>query len=111
MRNPSAISYYFGSKAELIDELIREVNVQQSRIIQRQVALVEGGAVPSPTEWAGVAIDAANGMLATERGCLLVRVWAERDDANPDSVERFLAGDHPVAIAWREAVARTFPDL
>jgi AcrR family transcriptional regulator len=111
LRNPSAISYYFGSKANLIDELVREVNHDRSRIIQRQVAVASASPGPAPEQWVEVAIDAAIGMLESERSCLLVRVWADRDAEDPDAVDAFLAGDHPLAVAWREAVARTFPDL
>jgi AcrR family transcriptional regulator len=111
LRNPSAITYYFGSKAELVDELIREVNLGQSAIIKKQAALARDGRVPTALDWAAVAVDSANGMLATERGCLLARVWAERDEMAPDSVEEFVASDHDLARAWRRAVTITFPDL
>jgi AcrR family transcriptional regulator len=111
LRNPSAISYYFGSKVELIDELVREVNRDRSRIIQQQVALAEASEVPAPEQWVDIAIEAALGMLTSERDCLFVRVWSDRDAESPDAVEVFLAGDHPLAVAWRAAVARTFPDL
>lgn len=111
LRNPSAITYYFGSKAGLVEDLVREVNLERSAILQHQVALAEAMATPSPEAWAATAVDAANGMLATERGCLLVRVWAERDESDPDAVETFLAGDHPLATQWRRCVAATFPAL
>jgi AcrR family transcriptional regulator len=110
-RNPSAITYYFGSKAELVADLLREVNREQSAIVQRQVALAAQLSPPTPAQWVAAAVDAANGMLDTERGCLLVRVWAESDAADPDSVERFLASDHPLAVAWRRAATATFPEL
>jgi AcrR family transcriptional regulator len=111
LRNPSAINYYFGSKANLVADIVAEVNRDESRIIQRQVALASGPEPPTPEEWAGVAIDAAIHLLSSERGCLLVRVWAAQDALQPDSVEQFLEGDHPLAVAWRAAVERTFPDL
>jgi AcrR family transcriptional regulator len=111
LRNPSAISYYFGSKAELVADLVSEVNRDESRIIQRQVALAEGVGSPSPEAWAGVAIDAAINLLTSVRGCQLIRVWAELDELRPDAVEQFIAGDHPLARAWRAAVVKTFPDL
>jgi AcrR family transcriptional regulator len=111
LRNPSAISYYFGSKARLVDDLIREVNRDQSAIIQQQVALVRDTAAPAPERWCEIAVDAACRLLATERGCLLIRLWADRDDEQPEAVEEFLAGGHPLAGAWRDAVAATFPDL
>jgi AcrR family transcriptional regulator len=111
LRNPSAINYYYGSKAQLVDDLVAEVHGDESQIIQRQVALAAGDEPPTPEEWAGVAIDAAIHLLSSRRGCLLIRVWAERDDQQPDAVEQFLEGDHPLAVAWRAAVARTLPDL
>ena len=111
LRNPSAISYYFGSKAALVDDLVSEVNRDESRIIQRQVALVAEVGTPTPEAWAAVAVDAAIHLLSSERGCRLIRVWAELDDLKPDAVEQFLAGDHPIARAWRSAVIATFPDL
>ena len=111
LRNPSAISYYFGSKARLVEELVGEVNHDQSAIIQQQVALARQSPDPAPDQWAEIAVDAAIGLLETERGCLLVRVWAELDAEHPDAVEEFLGGDHPLAQAWREAVASTFPAI
>jgi AcrR family transcriptional regulator len=111
LRNPSAITYYFGSKANLVDDLIREVNLDRSAIIQRQVALAQQPGGATPREWAATAIDAAQTLLESERGRLLIRVWAEHDDANPDAVEEFLAGDHGLARSWRAAVASTFPNL
>jgi hypothetical protein len=94
-----------------VADLLREVNREQSAIIQRQVALAERIPRPTPTEWVAAAVDAANGMLATERGCLLVRVWAEIDADDPESVERFIASDHPLAMTWRRSATATFPDL
>jgi AcrR family transcriptional regulator len=111
LRNPSAINYYFGSKARLVDDLIREVNRDQSAIIQQQVALVRDAVAPAPEPWPEIAVDAACGLLATERGCLLIRLWADRDDEQPEAVEEFLGGHHPLAVAWRDAVATTFPEL
>ncbi|HEY3722800.1 MAG TPA: TetR family transcriptional regulator [Acidimicrobiia bacterium] len=111
LRNPSAITYYFGSKAQLVEHLVREVNLEQSAIIQQQVALAASVGTPTPEAWAATAVDAANGMLATERSCLLVRVWAERDESNPDAVETFLVSDHPLASRWRSCVATTFSTL
>ncbi|MGZ6975479.1 MAG: TetR/AcrR family transcriptional regulator [Acidimicrobiia bacterium] len=101
MRNPSAINYHFGTKDELVEDLMREVNVERSAIIRRQVALARQASPPTIEEWAGAAVDAATGLLATERGCLLISVWADQDEANPDAVEQFLRGHHPLARAWR----------
>ena len=111
LRNPSAITYYFGSKSALVDVLVREVNVEQSAIIQRQVALQAREPSPAVADWVGVAVDAANGLLETERGCLLARVWADHDEAHPDAVEEFLRSDHELARAWRAAVVATLPHL
>jgi AcrR family transcriptional regulator len=111
LRNPSAITYYFGSKAELVEDLIREINVDRSAIIQRQVELAQRPGRTAPHDWAATAIDAAQSLLESPRGRLLIRVWAEHDDLNPDAVEEFLAGDHGLARSWRAAVATTFPDL
>jgi AcrR family transcriptional regulator len=111
LRNPSAINYYFGSKAALLDDLVAEVHRDESRIIQRQVALARGPEPPTAEAWAGVAVDAAIHLLSSLRGCLLIRVWAAQDAERPDAVEEFLSGDHPLAVAWRDAVVRTFPDL
>lgn len=111
LRNPSAITYYFGSKAKLVEDLLREVNLEQSAIIQQQVALADQTPPPTPEQWASLAVDAASGLLSSERGCLLIRVWADHDDDDPDAVERFLGSAHPLARQWRHAVATVFPDL
>jgi AcrR family transcriptional regulator len=111
LKNPSAISYYFGSKANLVEDLTREVNGTQSALLQRQVALAGSPEPPDPETWAAVGVDFVIDLMSTERGCRLIRVWSEYDDLDPDRVERFLAGTHPLAEQWREAVAATFPDL
>jgi len=111
LRNPSAITYYFGSKASLVEDLLREVNLDQSAIIQQQVALADQSPPPTPAQWAALAVDAANGLLTSERGCLLIRLWADHDEENPDAVEQFLASAHPLARQWRRAVAHVFPEL
>jgi AcrR family transcriptional regulator len=110
LRNPSAISYHYGSKARLVADLLREVNRDQSAIVQQQVAVARDSPDPAPGRWVEVAVDAAVGLLGTERGCLLVRVWADVDEEQPDAVEQFLTGDHGLARAWRDAAAATFPD-
>jgi AcrR family transcriptional regulator len=111
LRNPSAINYYFGSKSDLIEDIGREVLREESAIVRQHIALVVDGKAPSPVEWAAAAVDAANTLLATERGCLLVRVWSERDDMTPDAVEEFLGSAHPLAREWRAAVRATFPGV
>lgn len=111
MRNPSAITYYFGSKAKLVEDLTLEVNGNQSALLQQHVALATQPEPLTPAEWAAIGVDFVIGLMSTERGCHLIRVWGEHDDLDPDRVERFLAGTHPLAQAWRDAVGRTFPDL
>lgn len=111
LRNPSAITYYFGSKAELIQDLTLEVNGNQSALPQRHVAMASQGKPLTPCEWAAIGVDFVINLMSTPRGCNLIRVWDEYDDIDPDRVERFLAGTHPLAQAWRNAAARTFPDL
>jgi AcrR family transcriptional regulator len=111
MRNPSAITYYFGSKANLVDVLTQEVNGNNSALLQQHVALANQAQPLAPEAWAAIGVDFVINLMSSERGCYLIRVWGEHDDLDPDRVERFLAGDHPLAAAWRDAVMRTFPDL
>ncbi|HEY3722921.1 MAG TPA: TetR/AcrR family transcriptional regulator [Acidimicrobiia bacterium] len=111
LRNPSAITYYFGSKSDLVDDLVREVNSTQSALLQRHVALASQPEPLTPEAWATIGVDFVLDLMSTERGCHLVRVWADWDDMDPDRVERFLAGRHPLAEAWRTSVFRTFPEL
>lgn len=112
LKNPSAITYYFGSKNKLIEELTREINGSQSALLQQQIAFANRSAEPrDPAAWAVFAVDFAVDLLSTERGCRQIRVWSEYDDIDPDRIERFLAGTHPLAAAWRDAVTSTFPDL
>lgn len=111
MKNPSAITYYFGSKTNLIEDLTREVNGSQSALLQRQVALANRPEPADAETWAATGVDFVIDLMRTERGCRLIRVWSEYDDIDPDRVERFLAGTHALAAAWRDAVTTTFPDL
>ena len=39
LRNPSAISYHFGSKAELVDDLVNELIGGTAPVLQRQIEL------------------------------------------------------------------------
>ena len=39
LKNPSAITYYFGSKANLVEDLTREVNGSRYALLQQHVAL------------------------------------------------------------------------
>jgi AcrR family transcriptional regulator len=111
LRNPSAITYHFGSKAALFDDLAREVYEERAAIILKQVALADGPEPPSPLQWVETAVDAASGMVNSVRGCMLSRLIDERHDVDPDFVENFLSGPHDVARSWRAAVASTFPEI
>lgn len=111
MRNPSAISYHFGSKADLVDDLVTEVLTDGWPLVQMQIDLAKDGA-PSVADWAGVAADSAARLVSTERGCLFARLLWEWDCVlQPDAFEEFLASGHPVAIDWQKAIEVTFPDL
>lgn len=111
MRNPSAISYHFGSKAGLVDDLATELIEVAWPVIQLQVDLFQRGQ-PTVLEWARVAADSAAQLIATERGCLLARIWWEYDCfLYPEAFEQFLASGVPLALEWQEAIAQTFPDL
>ncbi len=111
LKNPSAITYYFGSKANLVEDLTREVNGSRYALLQQHVALASQAEPLAPEVWAAIGVDFVLDLMSTERGCHLVRVWNESDELEPDRVERFLAGTHPLARSWRDAVARTFPDI
>ncbi len=111
LRNPSAIHYYFGSKEGLVEDLTDEFRGSQAAVLRSQVELGTRGQPPTPTAWAAVVVEYSAQLLASERGCLLTRIWAEFDDANPEATDGFLAGPHPLATAWRDAIAVAFPDL
>jgi AcrR family transcriptional regulator len=111
MRNPSAVSYHFGSKAGLVDDLVTEVLADGWPLLELQIDLAKSGA-PSVEDWAAVAADSAAQLVATERGCLLARLLWEWDCVlHPDAFEEFLASGHPVAIDWQKAIEVTFPNL
>lgn len=112
IRNPSAISYHFGSKAELVDELAAEIAGGQYPILGKQIALVADGGRPSADEWVAPVIDTAIALVSTERGCLLARIWWEYDGyLSPTSLEHFLTGADDLVVEWRRALERAFPDL
>ncbi len=112
IKNPSAISYHFGSKAGLVDALAAEVAGGQYPILGRQTALAADGSVPTATEWVQPVVDTAIELVSSERGCLLARIWWEFDGyLRPQSLERFAGGDDEIAAAWREAIGRVFPQL
>ncbi|HEY3724657.1 MAG TPA: helix-turn-helix domain-containing protein [Acidimicrobiia bacterium] len=109
MRNPSAISYYFGSKAELVEDLAAELLVV-SPVLVRQIELAAGPSPPPADAWTAIAVDLAVNLVSTERGCLLARLWWEYDGyLRPAVVEEFIGSDRPLARDWMDAVERTFP--
>jgi AcrR family transcriptional regulator len=110
MKNPSAITYHFGSKAGLFDDLASEVITGAWPLIQLQVDLARGR-TPTVEQWVALAADSASALVKTERGCLLARVWWDWEwVVNPDALEDFLASGLPLSIAWQDAIARVFPD-
>jgi AcrR family transcriptional regulator len=111
LRNPSAISYHFGSKAELVKDLVAEVRDEAWPIVRLQVELTASGA-PSVRQWAEVASKSAAALVATPRGCLLARVLWEYDCViAPNAFEEFLGSGDPLAGAWQDAIGQTFSDL
>jgi AcrR family transcriptional regulator len=112
IKNPSAISYHFGSKADLVGELAAELAGDQRPILRHQTALAAGATMPTAKEWLAPVIDASIERLSTERGCLLARIWWEFDGyLQPQSLEAFLSGDSAIATEWRTAVANVFPQF
>jgi AcrR family transcriptional regulator len=111
LRNPSAISYYFGSKAGLVDDLVTELITEQWPVVVLQADLA-ADTQPTVEEWATVAAESAARLISTERGCLLARLWWEYDCLlHPDAFEEFLSSGVPLAVAWQDGIHRTFPDL
>ena len=112
IKNPSAISYHFGSKAELVGELAQELAGGQYPILAAQTELATRDPLPTPTEWVAPVIDTSIELLRSERGCLLARLWWEFDGyLQPWSLERFVGGESDVATKWRAAMQRVFPQL
>lgn len=110
LRNPSAISYHFGSKAGLVEELAAEIKSVILELLRRQTELTADGAVPTITEWLAPVVNGAIEQLATERGCLLARLWWEYDGyLDPVSLEALLSGPSEVAVAWRAAIVIAQP--
>ena len=75
IKNPSAISYHFGSKAGLVDAMAAELASGQYPILGQQTALADGPELPTATEWVAPVVDTAIELVSSERGCLLARVW------------------------------------
>jgi AcrR family transcriptional regulator len=112
IKNPSAISYHFGSKAELVEALAAEMTSGQYPILRKQIDMVAAGKRPTAAEWAEPLIDTAIELVTSERGCLLARIWWEYDGyISPQSLERFMTGDSDLVIEWRSALVTAFPDL
>ena len=112
MKNPSAISYHFGSKGELVEDLVGELIRGTAPVLQLQIELAKGSSPPTVEEWTAIAVDSAVNLIASERGCLLACLWAEYDGSmQPRALETFLVSGNPVASAWQTAVASTFPLL
>lgn len=112
VKNPSAISYHFGSKAGLVEELAAEVAGGQYPVLGKQTELAAGARMPTPAEWVAPVIDTSVELVSSERGCLLARLWWEFDGyIQPESLERFVTGDTEVATAWRAALVQVFPYL
>ena len=111
MKNPSAITYHFGSKAELVEDLVADLVRSEAPVLRRQIELVERSNPPTVEQWVAVAVDSASSLISTERGCLLARLWWEYDGyLRPEVLEEFLASDTPFANRWLEAVEITFAE-
>src|ERR1700712_3070038 len=101
LRNPSAISYHFGSKAELVDDLVKELIAGTAPVLQRQVELARDQGPPRLEAGAGGGGDSALELVSTERGCLPARLWLEDDGyLRPEALEQFLASDNHIATEW-----------
>lgn len=105
MKNPSAINYHFGSKAELVDDLVREILNRRDSVLQPQIDLAAREPHPAAEDWAALAVDWSLDVVSTERGCLLAHLYWEYDGhLKPAALEEFLASDRPLARAWKDAV-------
>jgi AcrR family transcriptional regulator len=113
MRNPSAISYHFGSKAGLVEDLMAELyRVQGPPMLQRQVDLAEAPEPPTVEAWAAIPVSTSAALISTERGCHLARLLWEYDGyLHPHVFEEYLASGSSFVVRWIDAVHRTLPDL
>ena len=112
MKNPSAITYHFGSKAKLVEALVGELVDSEAPVIRGQIDLAAGPEPPTIDAWAAIAVSSASRLISTERGCLLARLWSEYHNAlRPDVFEEFLGGGSELATDWLAAVAKTFTHL
>jgi AcrR family transcriptional regulator len=98
LKNPSAINYHFGSKAELVEDLVGELIRGTAPLLQLQIELAKRSSAPTAEEWTAIAVDSAVNLVATERGCLLACLWAEYDGSmQPRALETFLVSGN----RWR----------
>lgn len=112
LKNPSAISYHFGSKTELVEDLANELIRGEAPVLQLQVQLASARERPTIEAWIAVAVDSAVALVSTERGCLLARLWSDfSGNLHPTVFEEFLLSGHPIASQWQDAVATTLPHL
>ncbi len=112
MKNPSAITYHFGSKAELVEDLVREIYRSQAPVLPLQIQLAENATTPDIDAWAAIAANSSADLISTEHGCLLARVWWEYDGyVHPDVFEEYLASGNATSVRWMDAVARTMPEF
>src|SRR4051794_193029 len=112
MKNPSAITYHFGSKAKLVEDLVSELIEREAPVLQDQIAIASGTVPPTVEQWVAVAVDSATTLISTERGCLLARLWWDyHNSLFPDVFEAFLGSGSTLATEWSAAVAKTFPEL
>jgi AcrR family transcriptional regulator len=112
MKNPSAITYHFGSKAKLVENLVSELIESEAPVLQTQIALAAGTEPPTVEQWTSVAVDSATRLVSTERGCLLARLWWDyHNSLYPDVFEAFLGSGSTLATDWFAAVSKTFRDL
>jgi AcrR family transcriptional regulator len=112
MKNPSAITYHFGSKAKLVQDLVSELIESEAPVLRGQITLASGADAPTIEQWATVAVDSATRLISTERGCLLARLWWDyHNSLYPDVFEAFLGSGSTLATEWFTAVGKTFRDL
>ncbi len=112
MKNPSAITYHFGSKAKLVEALVSEIVETEAPVIQGQIDLAAQPEPPTIEAWAAIAVNSASRLISTERGCLLARLWSEYHNAlRPDVFEEFLGSGSELATDWLAAVEKVFTHL
>src|SRR3954452_3622229 len=68
MKNPSAITYHFGSKAKLVENLISDLIDSEAPVIRSQIELAARPERPTIEAWAEIAVNSATQLVSTERG-------------------------------------------